>query len=66
MIGGGIPDRQACRCASCRARDAREFERIVAGIRREARQTFRVVEWRETTDLTARVAAYTYGRRTLP
>lgn len=63
MIGGGVPDRQACRCASCRARDAREFERIVAALtRREPPQAFRV--WPETESLAARVAAYTYGRRT--
>jgi hypothetical protein len=61
-------DRNACRCASCRARDRRAFERIAAKLAaefnpcRETSQTSRV--WEEAESLASRVAAYTYGRRT--
>ena len=56
-------DRRACRCPSCRARDARAFWRIAATLApiREQPQTW--VVWPETERLTARIAAYGYGQR---
>jgi hypothetical protein len=57
-------DRQACRCASCRTRDLREFERIAETFDTPTR-SLEVMGflWPETLTLAERIGAYSYGTK---